>query len=139
MRHFRNPQLVATYGVGFGVLFNFIAVFTDAKFHLAAPPYDFSPSLLGALFITIWSATPLSTPLTGRAISRFGRRSLMIVVIGTWAAGSLALLLRGAGAADRAGAHLVRGLRHAVPGDLHRRLRDGERAQRAGRRRPASM
>src|SRR5476649_425220 len=28
LRHFRNPQLVATYAVGFGVLFNFIATFT---------------------------------------------------------------------------------------------------------------
>ena len=86
MRHFRNPQLVATYGVGFGVLFNFIAVFTYESFHLAAPPYDFSPSLLGALFITYLVGT-LSTPLTGRAITRFGRRNLMLAAIGTWAAG----------------------------------------------------
>src|SRR5262245_3101232 len=28
LRHLRNPQLVATYAIGFGVLFNFIAVFT---------------------------------------------------------------------------------------------------------------
>src|SRR4029077_3187123 len=28
LRHLKNPQLLATYAIGFGVLFNFIAVFT---------------------------------------------------------------------------------------------------------------
>ena len=42
-RHLKNPQLVATYGIGFGVLFNFIAVFTYVSFHLAAPPYHPPP------------------------------------------------------------------------------------------------
>src|SRR5262249_52984882 len=35
LRHLRNLQLVATYAIGFGVLFNFIAVFTFVSFHLA--------------------------------------------------------------------------------------------------------
>jgi MFS transporter, YNFM family, putative membrane transport protein len=91
LRHLRNPQLVATYAVGFGVLFNFIAIFTYVSFHLAAPPYNFSPSLLGALFFTYLIGT-LLTPLTGRAVLRFGRRIFMIGVIVAWMAG-LALLL----------------------------------------------
>jgi MFS transporter, YNFM family, putative membrane transport protein len=91
LRHLRNPQLVATFGVGFGVLFNFIAVFTYVSFYLAAPPYNFSPTSLGALFVTYLVGT-LGTPLTGRAVSRFGRRTLMLGAIGTWATG-LALLL----------------------------------------------
>src|ERR1700747_3334542 len=28
LRHLKDPQLLATYGIGFDVLFNFIAVFT---------------------------------------------------------------------------------------------------------------
>ena len=48
LRHLRNPKLLATYAVGFGVLFNFIATFTYVSFHLAAPPYNFSSTLLGA-------------------------------------------------------------------------------------------
>jgi MFS transporter, YNFM family, putative membrane transport protein len=91
LRHLRNPQLVATYAVGFGVLFNFIAVFTYVSFHLAAPPYNFSSSLLGALFFTYLIGT-LVTPLTGRAVMRFGRRIFMIGVIAVWALG-IALLL----------------------------------------------
>ena len=38
VKHLRNPKLMATYAVGFGVLFNFIATFTFISFHLAAPP-----------------------------------------------------------------------------------------------------
>jgi predicted MFS family arabinose efflux permease len=91
LRHLRNPQLLATYAVGFGVLFNFIATFTYVSFHLAAPPYNFSPTLLGAVFLTYLAGT-MSAPLAGRAISRFGRRSLMIGVIGVWVAGILLTL-----------------------------------------------
>jgi predicted MFS family arabinose efflux permease len=91
VRHLRNLQLVGTYAVGFGVLFNFIAIFTYVSFHLAAPPYNFSPSLLGALFFTYLIGT-LLTPFTGRAVLRFGRRIFMIGVIAVWTVG-LALLL----------------------------------------------
>jgi MFS transporter, YNFM family, putative membrane transport protein len=91
LRHLRNAQLVATYAVGFGVLFNFIAIFTYVSFHLAAPPYNFSPTLLGALFFTYLIGTLLA-PLTGRAVMRFGRRDFMIGVTIVWA-GGLALLL----------------------------------------------
>ena len=52
LQHFRDRRLVATFAIGFGVLFNFIATFTYVSFHLAAPPYLFSPTLLGALFLT---------------------------------------------------------------------------------------
>src|SRR5262245_2726992 len=52
LQHLRNPQLIATYAIGFGTLFNFLATFTYVSFHLAAPPYGFSPSLLGTIFVT---------------------------------------------------------------------------------------
>src|SRR6266853_2580050 len=91
LRHLRNLQLVATCAVGFGALFDLIAIFTYVTFHLAAPPYNFSPSLLGALYFTYLIGTIL-TLLTGRAVLRFGRRTFMIGVIAIWTAG-LALLL----------------------------------------------
>jgi len=91
LRHLRNPQLVATYAVGFGVLFNFIAIFTYVSFHLAAPPYNFSPAWLGALFFT-YLIGALCASLTGRAVLRFGRRIFIIRVIAVWTVG-LALLL----------------------------------------------
>jgi predicted MFS family arabinose efflux permease len=91
LRHLRNPQLIAIYAVGFGVLFNFIAVFTYVSFHLAAPPYDFTPAKLGLLFVTYLAGT-LCAPMTGWAVTRFGRRGLILGVMVIWAAG-LALLL----------------------------------------------
>ncbi len=91
LRHLGNLQLVATCVVGFGVLFNFIAIFTYVSFRLAAPPYNFTPSLLGAVFFT-YLVGAVATPWTGRVVMRYGRRALMIGVISVWLVG-LALLL----------------------------------------------
>jgi YNFM family putative membrane transporter len=86
LAHFRNGQLVATYAVGFGVLFNFICTFTYISFHLAAPPYNLSASWLGALFV-VYLAGSVLTPWTGWAVGRFGRRRFMVCVIAVWIAG----------------------------------------------------
>jgi MFS transporter, YNFM family, putative membrane transport protein len=91
LRHLRDPQLVATYAIGFGVLFNFIAVFTYVSFHLAAPPYNFSSTLLGTIFAT-YLAGAIVSPMTGWAIARLGRRAFILAVIGTWMFGALLML-----------------------------------------------
>jgi MFS transporter, YNFM family, putative membrane transport protein len=91
LRHLRDRRLLATYAIGFGVLFNFIATFTYVSFHLAAPPYLFSPTLLGMLFLTYLVSSPLM-PWTGRAIAMFGRRPLVLGAIAVWIAGALLLL-----------------------------------------------
>jgi YNFM family putative membrane transporter len=86
VRHLRNSQLIATYAVGFGALFCFIATFTFISFRLAAPPYNFSATWLGAIFVTYLVGTA-STPWTGWVIGRFGRRQFMIGNIALWIAG----------------------------------------------------
>ncbi len=86
LAHFRNGQLVATYAVGFGVLFNFICTFTFVSFHLAAPPYNLSASWLGAIFV-VYLVGSVLTPWTGWAVGRFGRRRFMVRVIALWVAG----------------------------------------------------
>jgi MFS transporter, YNFM family, putative membrane transport protein len=91
LQHLRNPQLVATYAIGFGVLFNFIAVFTYVSFHLAAPPYDFSSTLLGAIFVTYLAGTAI-VPATGWMMSRLGRRRFILTVLAAWACGALLML-----------------------------------------------
>jgi MFS transporter, YNFM family, putative membrane transport protein len=91
LRHLRDRQLLATYAIGFGVLFNFIATFTYVSFHLAAPPYLFSPTLLGALFLTYLASSPI-VPWVGRAIALFGRRQFVLGVIALWIVGVLLLL-----------------------------------------------
>src|SRR5215471_20921684 len=91
LRHLRNPQLLATYAIGFGVLFNFIAVFTYVNFHLAAPPYSFSPTLLGTIFVTYLAGTAI-VPATGWMIARLGRRRFTLAVLAAWACGALLML-----------------------------------------------
>jgi MFS transporter, YNFM family, putative membrane transport protein len=91
LAHVRNPRLLAIYAVGFGVLFNFIATFTYVSFHLAAAPYFFTPTLLGALFATYLSGS-FTVPWVGRAILLFGRRRFILGVIAVWIGGALMLL-----------------------------------------------
>jgi MFS transporter, YNFM family, putative membrane transport protein len=91
LRHLRNLRLVATYAIGFGVLFSFIATFTYLSFHLAAPPYLFSPTLLGAIFFTYLGGSVVA-PWAGRATALFGRRRFVLGVIAGWMLGALLLL-----------------------------------------------
>jgi predicted MFS family arabinose efflux permease len=91
LAHLRNPRLLGIYAVGFGVLFNFIATFTYVSFHLAGPPYFFSSTLLGAIFVTYLGGSFL-VPWVGRAILLFGRRRFVLGIIAIWIAGALMLL-----------------------------------------------
>jgi MFS transporter, YNFM family, putative membrane transport protein len=91
VRHLRDRRLIATYAIGFGVLFNFIATFTYVTFHLAAPPYLFTPTLLGALFLTYLASSPL-VPWVGRGIALFGRRPFVLGIVAIWIVGVLLLL-----------------------------------------------
>jgi MFS transporter, YNFM family, putative membrane transport protein len=92
LAHLRNPRLVATYAVGFGVLFNFIATFTYLSFHLAAPPFNRSPAFLGSVFV-VYLVGSLASLWLGRAIALLGRRNFVLCVLAVWAAGMLASLL----------------------------------------------
>ena len=91
LQHFRNGQLLATYAVGFGVLFCFILTFTYINFRLAAPPYNLSPTWLGAIFVVYLVASAVA-PLAGRGVARFGRQGFMIPVIIVWMGGILLTL-----------------------------------------------
>jgi predicted MFS family arabinose efflux permease len=92
MAHLRNGRLVATYAVGFGVLFNFVATFTYLSFHLAAPPFNRSPVFLGSIFVVYLAGSAASLWL-GRAIALFGRRTFVLGVLAVWAAGMLTSLI----------------------------------------------
>jgi predicted MFS family arabinose efflux permease len=92
LRHLRNSQLVATYAVGFGTLFNFIATFTYINFVLAAPPFLFSATLLGMIFF-VYLLGAAVTPMIGHFIHRFGRRRFMLGNCAAWACGILLTLI----------------------------------------------
>ena len=86
LAHFRNGQLLATFAVGFGVLFCFICTFTYVSFYLAAAPYNLSATWLGVIFV-VYLTGSLATPWTGWAIARFGRRHFTVRVIALWMVG----------------------------------------------------
>jgi predicted MFS family arabinose efflux permease len=91
-RHFREPRLVATFAVGFGALFCFVTLFTYINFYLAAPPFGLSAGWLGSLFVS-YAFGIFTTPLAGPLVARLGRRSVVLCVLGTWAAGLLLTLI----------------------------------------------
>ncbi len=90
--HLRNPKLLATYAVGFGVLFNFIAVFTYMSFHLAGPPFFQSAAFIGSIFV-VYLAGAAAAALTGRMIAAIGRRTFVVCSLAAWACGILLMLI----------------------------------------------
>ena len=79
--HLANPRLLATYAVGFGVLFTLIATFTYVNFYLAAPPFGLGTTALGLLF-TVYLVGAAITPVGGRAIDRLGHRWTLLAAFG---------------------------------------------------------
>jgi YNFM family putative membrane transporter len=89
---FRNRQLVATYAIGFCVLFTQVATFTYVTFHLAAPPFSLSTVALGWLF-TVYLVGAVATPLGGRWIDHYGHRTGLGSAMAIGAAGALLTLV----------------------------------------------
>jgi MFS family permease len=71
--HLRNPRLLATFVVGFCVLFTLLATFNYINFYLAAPPFSLSTAGLGLIF-TVYLAGAFVTGSAGRLIDRLGHR-----------------------------------------------------------------
>jgi predicted MFS family arabinose efflux permease len=91
-RHMRNPRLLATFAVGFCVLFSMLATFTYVNFYLAAPPFGLSVAALGFLFV-VYLAGALATTIAGRWIDRAGHRLTITVAFGGGVAGILLTLI----------------------------------------------
>jgi len=71
---FRIRRLVATFAVGFNVLFSLVAVFTWITFHLSAPPFSLSVAVLSSLFV-VYLVGLVVTPAAGLLITRVGLRA----------------------------------------------------------------
>jgi YNFM family putative membrane transporter len=92
VRVLANRQLVATYAVGFCVLFTQTAVFTSMPFHLSAPPFNLGSGALGWLF-AVYLLGAAATPIAGRTIDREGHRTGVLLAMSVGAAGSLLTLI----------------------------------------------
>jgi MFS family permease len=70
----RNRRLVATFAVGFNVLFSLVGVFTWITFYLSAAPFYLSITALSSLFF-VYLIGLLVTPAAGLLITRVGLRA----------------------------------------------------------------
>jgi len=91
MRHFRNPRLLATFGVGFGTLFALVATFTYSTFYLADPPFRLSTLALSYLF-AIYLVGLVVTPFGGYLVTKIGMRRGFAVAVALCFAGELITL-----------------------------------------------
>ncbi|OLC74045.1 MAG: MFS transporter [Acidobacteria bacterium 13_1_40CM_4_65_8] len=92
VEHLRNRQLLATYAIGFCVLFTQVAMFTYVTFHLAAPPFHLSTAALGWLF-AVYLVGAVVTPFGGTWIDRYGHRVGLGIAMAIGAAGALLTLV----------------------------------------------
>lgn len=75
--HLRNRELLATYAVGFNVLFCLVGAFTYVNFYLADEPFNQGPAALGSIF-AVYLIGAVITPFAGHLLDRIGcRRALM--------------------------------------------------------------
>jgi YNFM family putative membrane transporter len=71
---FRNRRLVATFAVGFNVLFSLVGVFTWITFYLSAAPFFLSITALSSLFL-VYLIGLIVNPGAGYLITRVGLRA----------------------------------------------------------------
>jgi MFS transporter, YNFM family, putative membrane transport protein len=105
LRHFRNPALRASFGIGFCILFAFIGTFTYVNFVLVAQPLALGPMSLGLVYFVFLPAV-VTTLFAGRAALAFGARPALwgaVVLAGL----GLPLLLMASLAAVMVGLALV--------------------------------
>ena len=90
--HLKNAPLRASFAIGFCILFAFIGTFTFVNFVLVQPPLGVSAMTLGFVYFVFLPAMA-TTPLAGRAVSRFGTRPTFWAALGVAALGLPLLVL----------------------------------------------
>ncbi|MDE2252882.1 MAG: MFS transporter [Betaproteobacteria bacterium] len=90
--HLRNPKLLGTYAIGFGILFSQVCTFTYVSFYLAAAPYGLDLRQLSLLF-AVYLVGMIVTPMAGRLAWRFGQRRVFAAAMVLSSGGMLLTLL----------------------------------------------
>lgn len=90
--HMSNPQLLATYAVGFNVLFCLVGAFTYVNFYLADSPFFLGPAALASVF-AVYLVGAAITPVAGHILDRVGNRRALMAAVGMSAAGMLLTLV----------------------------------------------
>ena len=103
--HLRNPALLATFGIGFCILFAFIGTFSFVNFVLMRPPLGLGMMELGLVYF-VFLPSIATTPVAGAFAARMGARPALWGGLAIAGAG-LPLLLSGSVAAVIAGLGMV--------------------------------
>ena len=103
--HFRNPPLVASFAIGFCILFAFIGTFTYVNFVLVKEPFALGMQTLGFVYF-VFAPSIVTTSLAGRAVARWSARPTLWASLAVAAIG-LPLMLLPSLAAMMAGLVLV--------------------------------
>lgn len=90
--HLHNRQLLATYVVGFNVLFCLVGAFTYVNFHLADAPFHLGTAELAWVF-SVYLIGAAVTPTAGRILDRIGHRRAIAASAAMVAAGMLLTLV----------------------------------------------
>jgi len=77
LRNLRNPRLLATFGIGFCMLFTLVSVFSYITFDLAAAPFFLSTEELSWLF-SVYLLGLFATLAAGTVLARIGLRHGML-------------------------------------------------------------
>ncbi len=92
LRHLRTPRLLGGFSVGFALFFAFTAVFTYLPFHLEAPPFSFSQTAIGLVYL-VYIAGIVSSPLSSLLAARLSQRSVMVLGLSVVLLGNFGTLL----------------------------------------------
>ena len=89
--HLTNARLVAMVGIGFILLFVFVATFTYANFILSEAPFALPQTMIGLVYF-VFTPAILTTPLAAASVKRYGARASFHGAIAVSLVGLLLLL-----------------------------------------------
>jgi len=88
----RQKKLLATFALGFTMLFSIVSAYTFASVYLSQPPFSLAPGPLGAVFAAYLVGT-ITTGFAARLARRLGRRESVAVWVGVAVCGILLTLV----------------------------------------------
>jgi YNFM family putative membrane transporter len=91
-RHLKNPSLLRLFFVSFVLMGSFVTLFNYIGFHLLAPPYSLSHSIIGWLFL-VYLTGSFSSAWMGREADRRGRKKVLWLGLVVMLVGAMLTLL----------------------------------------------
>lgn len=91
MRIYKDPGLPWLFTTAFLIMGAFVSIYNYLGFRLSESPYNLGPAAIGTLFL-LYAVGSASSALAGHLVDRYGRSSIMLVMIIAMAAGVLATL-----------------------------------------------